>query len=257
MSASDISYDGFLFSANGLVVEDENHMILPSRSNQLDKIAGRPGKKLVDSDIGEKSIPISGYYIGATIADAQNMYDTLAQVLNRVERPLIIPHGGGERRFIATIENAVMTEPDGLNKLTFSFEFVIPTGASSELVSEELFPENLISTPTTTIPLTVRGSQEARPEISIVVNSVTGGTAKSISIRNARDFVGLTIEGNFVSGDEITINSDTFQIYVNGTLTPPSGRMPKWSPGSGALYYSDTFSTRSVTINGTYIPNFQ
>lgn len=254
MPTFDIVYDGFSFADNGLVITDENHMILPDRINQIEKIPGRTGGVLVQSELGTKPIPISGYYEGASIADAQMMYDTLTQMLNRVERPLDIPHAGETRRFIATPTNCVVEEPNGLNRLTFSFEFIVPSGGSEDDTEQDLFAETVITTPTTTIPLTVDGAQDARPFITLVLTSVTGGTAKSISIRNARDFIGLTLEGDFATGDEITIDSDLFQIYVNGTLTEPNGRMPKWAPGAGSLYYSDTFTARTVNITATYKP---
>lgn len=226
-------------------------MTIASRENQIEDLANTNGGVLVQSQLGVKPIYLEGYYSPETITEAQLMYDTLASVLNRQERILQIPHAGAMREYIATPENVIMKQPDGLNRLTFSFEFVVPQGSSEDPDATELIDE-VITTASTSIPLTVLGSVTARPHLTITFTSVTGGTGKTVTIRNARDFVGLTFSRDFVTGDVITIDSEEFQIYINGVLTEPDGRFPTWAAGPGALYYSDTFTNRSVQIEGEY-----
>lgn len=247
-----VSYDGFNFADNGIVLTNIGHLVIAPRRNQLETLANRNGSVLVQSQLGTKPIVLEGYYIGATAVSAQIMYDTLAQVLNRQERLLIVPHSGSTRKYTATPENIVIQEPDGLNRLTFSLEFVVPTGSSYSDASTSLV-NSVVTTASSTIPLTVLGSVVTRPMITITFTTVTGGIGKTVTIRNARDFIGLTFTRNFVSGDVIIIDSDKFQIYVNGVLTEPVGRLPTWQPGSGSLFYSDTFTTRSVSILATYM----
>lgn len=249
-----VSYDGFNFGDNGIVLTLIDRFRVAKRNNQLEKIANKSGAVLVQSDLGTKPITLEGEYTGATREDADLMYDILTGVLNRQERPLIVPHAGGTRQFTATPENIVIDEPNGLNRITFSFEFVVPSGASDGTETVQLINEAGITTATTTIPLDVSGSVAARPTITITFNTVTGGTGKTVTIRNARDFIGLTFARDFVSGDEIIIDCENFQIYINGVLTEPDGRLPSWSTGPGALYYSDTFTTRNVDITATYEP---
>lgn len=254
MSQSDlVTYDGFNFGAVGIVLTNIDHLRMAARENQLEKIDGQIGAKLVESGLGTKPILLEGYYIGSSPADAQMMYDTLASVLNRQERPLVVPHGVGTRKYTATPQNVLIQQPDGLNRLTFSFEFVVPSGVA---VSDDdhVLLSRTITTSTATIPVSVAGSVEARPLLVLNLGTITGGENKSISIRNARDFIGLTITRDWESGDSVIIDSANYQIYINSVLTHPTGRMPSWSAGAGALYYADTFTSRSVDINGTYKP---
>lgn len=248
---NEVIYDGFNFADYGIVLSLIDHLKVAPRRNQIARIASRNGGKLIQSNLDVKPIFLEGYYTGDTPADAQAMYDTLAAILNRQERPLIVPHAGSTRQYIATPENIMISNPDGLNKLTFSLEFVVPDGNSAEQTATTLI-SSTVTTASATIPLTIEGSVTARPFITLTFDTVTGGTAKTVAIRNARDFIGLTFSRDFVSGDTITIDSDNFQIYINGALTEPDGRIPSWSPGTGALYYSDTFTTRSVDITATY-----
>lgn len=249
---NNLSYDGFNFVENGLVITNLGYLTIAPRQNQLEPIANRGGAVLVQSQLGTKPIVIEGYYIATSSAAAQTMYDTLAQMLNRQERPLVVPHAGGQRIFTATPENVVISQPDGLNRLTFSFEFVVPTGSSYE-ITPTTFINASVTSASTTEPVNIVGSVLARPAIIMTFNSVTGGTAKTVSLRNARDLIGLTFTRNFVTGDVILVDSDNFQVYINGVLSEPDGRLPSWLPGSGALYYSDTFTARNVSITGTYI----
>lgn len=253
---NDVIYDGFSFAANGLVLEEIDHMQIGQRDNQIVKLANQPGGKLVQSLPGTKPIFLSGYYTGDTVSDVQSMYDTLTQALNRQERPLTIPHAGSTRTYTATPENVVIKQPKGLNRITFTFEFVVPEGSSEEETAVTFIDET-ITTASTTISFSILGSVPARPLINLIFTSVTDGTSKTVTLRNARDFIGLTFSRTFVSGDTITIDSANFQIYINGVLTQPDGRMPSWSAGPGALYYSDTFTDRSVNITGSYLPRYQ
>src|SRR5690554_5198888 len=99
-----LTYDGFNFADNGLVITNLNYMNLPQRKNQIASRANRDGGVLVQSLLDIKSIPIEGFYKGESKTDAENMYDTLAAVLNRQARPLIVAHAGSTRTFIATPE---------------------------------------------------------------------------------------------------------------------------------------------------------
>jgi len=246
-----ITFDSFDFVAHGLVITNFDHLTLPSRNNQLETLANEDGALLVQSQLGTKPIIIEGYYTGSSVADAQNMYDTLAQALNRQQRPLIVPHAGAKRTYIATPQNVILKQPDGLNRLTFSFEFVVPKGSSIE--SDRTTIINTTNTlPVATIPFTILGSVTARPLITMTFNIIVGGTSKTVTIRNAKDFIGLTLQRTWLTGDTLSIDSANFQIYINGVLTVPSGRMPTWSPGTGSLYYGDTFTSRSVSISASY-----
>lgn len=252
MDEQNVIYDGFSFEGNGLVLTNIDHLTIAPRKNQLDTLANRNGAVLTQSLLGTKPITIEGYYDGVDAVDAQTMYDTLAAVLNRQQRVLEIPHAGSTRRYTCTPENVILQEPKGLNRLTFSFQFVVPDGSAVDSDSTTLVSATTVTTATATIPLTVKGSVTARPLITIVFNSVTGGTGKTFSLRNSRDFVGLTFSRNFVTGDEIIVDCDNFLIYINGVLAEPSGRIPSWDPGSGALYVGDTFTGRSITITASY-----
>lgn len=247
----DAIYDGFSYVGNGLVLTNIDDKTLARVENQVESLANRDGNLLVQSRRGSKPIFLEGYYDGDTPHDAEVMYDTLVQAHNRQERILKLPHAGTYREYTATPENIVIKQPDGLNRLTFSIDFIVPSGSANDPLSSTLFNE-IITTPSASIPISVAGSVPARPLITLTFNSVVGGTGKTVSLRNARDFVGLTFERNFATNDVITIDAENFRIYINGVLTVPNGRIPSWAPGSGSVYYSDTFTSRTVNVKGTY-----
>jgi hypothetical protein len=249
--SNEVEYDGYNFGNAGIVFTNINPYLVPEFDNQIEDRAHRSGGLLVQSKTKTKSIPLGGYYQGSDTADAQAMYDTLTGVLNKQQKVLTVPHAGSTRDFIATPQNIVIQNPDGLNRLTFSFVFVVPSGASEDETDTTIINQTITNS-TETIPFTIAGSTTARPYTNIVVNSVTGGASKTMSIRNASDLVGLTFSRTFVAGDIITIDSANFQLYINGVLTEPDGRLPTWEPGPGALYYADTFTTRDVSITSTY-----
>lgn len=244
-------YDGFDSRDYDIVVTGIDQYKGATRSNQLEKRANRDGAVLVQSMLGSKPVGIEAYYTGTDSADAQEMYDTIMQAMNRSERRLELPHAGGERTYTATPETPLISNPDGLNRIVMSLTFVVPEGNSFETTDTTLV-DTTVTTPSSTIPITVLGSVQARPFITMTFDSITDGTAKTVTLRNSKDFVGITIARDWVTGDVVTIDSDNFQLYINGELTHPEGRLPYWQPGSGAIIYSDTFTARSVDITGTY-----
>jgi len=256
MDEDDVIYDGFSFKNNGIVLTNINHMTVAKRDNQVERRANRDGAILVQSQLGTKPIYLEGYFTGEGQTgkqDAENMYDTLTQALNRQERPLIVPHAGASRKFIATPENIAISQPNGLNRIGFSLEFVVPEGNSIDDLPSALVSQ-VVTTATSTIPLSVLGSVRARPLISINFTSISGGSPGTVTIRNARDYIGVEVTRNFVTGDTLIIDSDNFQIFHNGVKVEPVGRIPTWEAGSGSLYYSDTFSSRSAQVTATYYP---
>jgi len=248
---NDVTFDGFNFTANNLVITNLDYMTVAQRENQIDKRANRDGGILVQSLLGTKPILIEGYYTGTTQVDAQNMYDTLVAALNRQQRVLSVPHAGGYRRFTCTPSNIVISQPNGYNRVTFSIQFVVPEGNSVE-PNTSILVNAAITTTTQTIPLTVAGSVRARPVLTLTFTSIVGGTGATITIRNGRDFIGLTISGNFVTGDTLIVDADNMSITLNGVKQTPVGRIPTWETGGGSLYYSDTFTSRTGTLLGTY-----
>lgn len=249
--SQDVTYDGWSFVNNGCVLTTIEHLTPATRTNQTSQLANRNGAKLTQSQLGTKPITIAGYFIGADIAAAQTMYDMLMSMQNRQERPLIVPHAGSTRQYTATPQIVSISEPQGLNSLTFTFTFVVVSGYSQETATTTLI-DSTITDSTSSPSFSVTGSATCRPLIVLTFSSVTGGTSKSVTIRNGRDLSGLTFSRTFAADDVISIDSDALQIYINGVLTEPNGRIPTWEPGSGSLYYSDTLTTRSVSLLMTY-----
>lgn len=255
MNQSNAIYDGFDFLANGVVLTNIGHLTLAQRANQLATRANVNGAVLVQSLLGTKPIILEGYYVGDTAIAAQQMYDILTAVVNRQERPLIVPHAGVSRKFIATPTTVAISQPDGMNRLTFSIEFVVPDGYSSDEQTTTL-ANTTITTSTASIPINVAGSVDARPLIELSFTSLAGAGDRAVSIRNGRDMVGLTITRSWAGGDSVIIDSSEFQVYVNGVLIEPPGRLPKWQPGAGTISYSDTFTSRNATLTANHRKGF-
>lgn len=250
MNQTDVVFDGFSFNGVGCVITDIDYMTTAKSNNQLANIANTDGTVLVQSRKQEKYVTLSGYYVGQDYTDAQQMYDVLTAAVNRVKRPLLIPHAGGVRQFNASISTISIQEPDGMNRLTFTFEFVVPIGAAEE--TEVTMFNDTVTTPTKTFSVNILGSAKASVLITLRFTSVSGGAGKTVSILNGADMTGMTISRDWASGDTVILDTKNLQLYINGTLTAPTGRMIKMSQGYGSIIYSDTLTTRSVQVLGKY-----
>lgn len=244
-------YDGFDFETNGLVLTEINTGQPPTRNLQLENLAERDGATEVQARLRVKTLVIEGYYIGDDIADAESMADTINNVCNRSQRRLVTEYGGNRRVYRASADNWSISQPRGLNRITFSIEFSVNRGYGEDESDSTLFDETLTSS-NESVTFTADGSTTVLPVITVTIDSVSGGTDANINIRNGASQIGLSIQRDWVADDQILLDCSAGEMFINGTLTKPEGKIPSWNPGSGSLAYSDTFDTRSVDISATY-----
>lgn len=247
-------YDGFDFDANGLVLTEINTGQPPERNLQLENLAERDGAAEVQSRLRVKRLVVQGYFIGSDIDDAEAMADTLNTVCNRSQRRLVTTYAGERRVFQASPDNWSITQPRGLNRITFTIEFSVNRGYGESENFETLFSET-ITNPVSTVGLTAKGSARVFPEITMTLNTATGGTG-NMNIRNGADQIGIGISRTWSADDQVILDCARGQLFINGTLTKPEGKIPSWNPGNGTLYYSDTFTAREVEISAVYRPRY-
>ncbi len=140
--------------------------------------------------------------------------------------------------------------------MTFSILF----RASDPIGRDNTATALVLTNPKTTNPadesITFGGSYLAEPYLSVVLNSGTGLTAKTMTITNTATGASISVTRTWVATDELIIDVANKQVYVNSVLVDYNGIFPTWEPGVGLLRYSDNFTTRSVTITGSYTKRY-
>ncbi|NED59763.1 hypothetical protein G3I15_02355 [Streptomyces sp. SID10244] len=131
-------------------------------------------------------------------------------------------------------------------------EFHSPDGVGWSIGSTALIASEGITGSNVSIPVTVQGTYQADPLITVVLNTVTGGTNKTVTISNDVSLRGLSVRRNWATSDQLEIDCLNKSVFVNNLAVEFTGQFPKWEPGAGALGYLDDLTGRDATISSSY-----
>lgn len=220
---------------------------LPERDIKIHKIARRSLSIITSAEYSQKSIPV---FMRVCSGSRQDTEATLTQIKGQLQPQngtLEVEQSGELYQYTATM-NEFNIEWDG------QYAYVTIVFIASTPVASSAQSNNLFSLSTTLASdgasFIVGGSYIAEPTISLLYSSVTGGTGGSISVFNASTNQGITITGDFTNGTIVEIDSANYTVQVNGVSTDFEGLFPVFPPGSQRVGYSDTFSSRTVTVTG-------
>lgn len=231
--------------APGVDIYNHDFNALPKREIKINKIARQDRSIITSSEYSSKEIPVYAEVCNGSRADTEVALTYLKSLIQGQNQILSVPQGSDTVSYTATL-NEFDIKWDGTTALvTMVFLASDPVGevATLSTVFSSTFTQSSIL-----IPGVVGGSFTIEPTINVVISSLTGGTGASVSIRNAATQQGITITQDFTAGDTLIIDSKNQITTLNGLEIDFEGRYPIFFPGTQTLEYSDTFTTRSVTL---------
>jgi hypothetical protein len=234
----------------GVKIVNYNTSELPDRILTDNKLARANRSLLTSAEYASKDIQVMGFVGGDNFSEIQLNYDRLKGRVQDFEGLIRVAQGDTDVEYTGTL-NGIQKEMVGPNiKFTLTFKCSNPIGRDA--VGRALFAPVNITTSTLTLPFTVEGSFIATPRFTFVFTSITGGTNKTVTLLNAATNKGIKVTRNWVSGDILAINSDTFEVVVNGASIDFDGQFPTFYPGGRSLQYIDDFTTRNLTLSSIY-----
>lgn len=227
---------------------------LPTRTLNFGNLVRKDGRKLISTTYNEKVIVTEGHINAPTRADMEIARDTLLFRLQPNNATLDIAQATGVRRYTATMQNIIFTHVErGLMKFSVQFATSSPFGqdvleTTLELGSHTTSPKDYT--------FTVGGTYNAELVLAVALETVTGGSNKTISISNPASGEQISITRTWENNDSIVIHVRNRSVTVNGSVVDYNGVFPLYQPGSAALRYTDDFTTRDVTISATYYKRY-
>lgn len=235
----------------GAALVDHNFNDLPKREINIYKLA-RANKSVVTSaEYSSKEVTVRFHLKGCDRGDTEAVLQTLKSYLRPINQALIVSQGGLDVTYNSATMNEINYEWFS-NKILLTIVFIVADPIGFEDVDSTFVSTTNITVAAQSITINNAGSFDAEPVVNLIVNTVTGGTSQSLSIKNETTGQGLTITRTWANGDTVEIDSDNKTVTINGTNTDFSGLFPTFPPGNGSLGYTDTFTTRSVDISATY-----
>lgn len=221
---------------------------LPTRDINVHKLARRSLSIVTSAEYTQKAIPVMMKVCSGSRQDTEETLTDIKGLLQPQNGDLEVLQANRQMEYTATM-NEFNIEWDGSNAwVQIIFLASTPVAESTEQETLVTFETSLQSDGASFI---VEGSYISEPLITVTIGAVTGGTG-SFSVFNASTNQGITISGTFTGGDIIEINSSEYTVLVNGISTDFEGLFPVFPPGSQRVGYSDTFTTRTVTVAVEY-----
>lgn len=221
---------------------------LPTRNVNIHKLARRSLSIVTSAEYSQKMIPVLMRVCSGSRQDTEETLTDIKGLLQPQNGTLEVLQSNRQMEYTATM-NEFNIEWDGSYAwVQIIFLISTPVGTSAEQEPLVSFSTSLSSDGASFF---VDGSYIAEPLVTVTLSAVTGGTG-SVSLFNASTNQGITISGTFTDGDVIEVDSLNYTVLINGVNTDFEGLFPVFPPGSQRIGYSDTFSSRTVTVTVEY-----
>lgn len=258
MARPTVSFNGFDLASNviGLAVVASNPYRAPNRDLSVSHLANTDKSALSSVYMIDKKINVT-VEIGRTTRELFDAsIDQLYTILQTKEAALVCSYGSTTRQWTATLNNVSVEENLG-GYGTIELEFQCSDPAGYDVSSTPLFSSARTGS-TATENFVFGGTAEWQwPVITITLTAVTPtDSTQSITITNPATGQAITVTRAWVAADVLQIDVKNRTVKVNGNEVAFSGAFPEWVPGAGTLQYTDTLTTRTVTIAGSYYKRY-
>lgn len=223
------------------------------------ELARTDGTKEVFSRYRDRTLTLEGLIkpTTQTEAAADAALDVLKTYMKTLDN-LDVGYNGGTRRWRARFTNLQITrEAHDITVMGYRASFYAAKPYANDTTSATLY-SGTVTLGSNSLGITVNGSYPASPVFVLTIGSISPSGANTIIIGNPAESSYLSITGNFVATDVITIdtNPETRGVQLNGVPIPTTGPFPAWAPGPGTLSVADTATSRSITVLATYPPRY-
>ncbi|KSZ59659.1 hypothetical protein Z045_05670 [Rhodococcus pyridinivorans KG-16] len=253
MSAIPVTYGPYSLQTTNVRTTRTNVFSAPRNNIQADKLAESDGAVIVKAQLEPKIFTVEGILRTDSIEATQHLMDQFKAALSVPNQALDIQYAGDTRRFISTAQNIMLSNDRGLASAGFSVEFLCPSGVGTDTYASTLLAPTAITTSTASLGVNIGGTYQAEPTIVLTINTLTGGTNKTVTVTNDVTRRGVAVTRDWAAGDKLEIDTLGKRIYVNNIPMDFIGQFPVWEPGPGSIGVMDDFGARDATVNVEYV----
>jgi phage-related protein len=241
---------------SGIELLVRNVNAYPNRKLSTFKLARADKSITTSAEFESKNIILSGNLKGTDgeRTDAENKWQTVKAYLNQREQILVVTQYGQDVQYTATV--ARITDKFEGGYLEWEIEFFCSDPVGYDLTASTFLSSQTITTATNNANITVGGSHYAQPIFTALLNSGTGLTTQTVTIKNSETGVGITVSRTWTAGETLIIDCSQGTVTVNGAFVDYTGGFPTFYPGSRTISYIDSFSTRSMALSASYVKRY-
>lgn len=247
-----VSFDSFDLQDGTYNTTRLNPVGAPNRSVDMLPIARADGSVMVFQKFDAKTIRLEGYINSATREDLEADIDALKVATRPESGVLEFDWGTGVRMYDCVANLSIERGQENISFVPFTIEFQSESPFATDGTSDSLVTAQNNTTGSASIPITVTGTYDAQPVVTISIVAINPSvTASELTIGNANNSQYLAVNEIFTAGDELVIDCKNYRCFLNGNFVPSIGQFPYFAPGAGVLEYSDNCTTRDINITAT------
>jgi len=259
MPADYPKFDGFSLQDDNYITSNMEYRTIPKRSIETEKLARKPGVKLLSNDFAERTVRLSGTIIASNVDELKNKIDNFhTNVTRKEEGSLEIVPG---RSATAIVSNVTITEPQySQDFVPFEVEFLLPDPFFYE--EQHTVSWTIASgTASTTKTITISGSVFAEPIIKYFAPSGTGQTTTSgIIIQYIPTGEIVTWSGTttptLAYGSDVTFDYANHKILEGTEEANVEGVFSRWEPGLTDFKVTFSGTADGGTLDFYYQPRY-
>lgn len=262
MSIVNISYNSYNLqtsadSANTILSRDILFKHLPIKEIFLQQDSIRNGFSISDVRYSQKIITVRGWLISDTQAHLRTLRDAFMTALSSDKEDLDIDYGSGTIRFEASVQNVTCDEEFWqITQIPFEISFLAqPFGTATSTTTIDLNSGGNITTTPFSEGITISGSYNPKPVITITVVAETDMTAIKFENTTTQDWI--QVARSFADAEVLTIDCDAETVQVGSTNVDFTGVLPSFNPSSNTIKITSTDSgVFQITVSIVYYQTF-
>lgn len=253
-----ITFNSYSLQSTSFKTRIIQHTNIPGKLIQTEARARSDGQSVVNVRYSNRVILVEGHLSAATRDLLVQKIDEMKLNLDGISGTLDIAYGSTTRRYYGTVQKLDLPEDFfNIDNVPYSIEFLCadPFGYATgsgivSVLGSTQFLQDLI--------VTVSGSATGQPTARINFTTTSGVNLVTFSNETLGDAIVISKPGGgyFQALDQLVINSETKQVFLNGSGLDYSGRFPTLEPPTAAL----RLALQAVQVNYDlivqYVPTY-
>jgi phage-related protein len=266
MAIVSVSYNSNSFqttasAAATILTKDILFEDIPEKSLLLKQDTIRDGFSVIDTRYSQKLITLRGWLISDTPTNLRTHIDNVKGYLNEDEKSLNIETYGGSgvyRRYICSCQDfSIPSEHWMTTQVPYEATFLAePFGTATTTTTINLNSDGAITSSPYNENISIVGTYNTKPTITITVNSETSMTVLKLDNTTVGDWIQITPSGGFSASDILVIDCENETIELNGLAIDFTGVFPAFKAGTNSLTLTITASAFNLTGEIVYYPTY-
>lgn len=241
---------------DGVQVTAINPFRFQNRTVTNNDLAFADGSSTSSAFYGKRVINITAIIAQSTRNLMETSLAEIRRVLNPVNKTMSLPFENQYRYvYECTLSNLTISDVAG-GYCKVELEITAADPFSYDKITTELLNVVNLTSGDKTYPVTVEGTADQPPIVTVTIDSLTLSSVGTITITNPTSGASIEVSSVYDASDVLVIDCFNRTVTINGISNDFSGNFPTWESSDEYFTYQDDFTERQVDVNVIYTKRY-